>query len=776
MKKLLLIATLIIMSTSLFAKEVWVATNGKQSGNGTKKSPVATIEQAIALLSESYKGEPFDEATIWLKSGTYKQLSPVVINPSLFGGNNVKLTITSEGKNKAQITGGHSIDASKLRKVSDAATLKRLNSEAADKIMVVNLKGTGLESAFAQNTKSGTAWDYRGENYSLVSWGADLLQVAQWPNRGYAHISEVIDEGPTTRWLKPGEKPAEYSHGNPNGAKFKVREKEDLSSWITEMESSEDILLQGFVHNDWYYQQEKVGAVNSEHIELLRHTRYGVVMSQKDLPRRVRFVNLLCELDEPGEWYYDNITKEFFVYPIEKISSKTAITILGGGKMFQIDDMEGLSIENIIFENGGALALEMNCSSNSAIRGCVFRNFTGRAFNISGGKNSGIQSCDFYGLNSVGVLSADFKGDRSADTGLHIDAEGESRKTLQPCGHYMVNNHIYDCRLHGYGLVGLNGVGVRFAHNVIHDTNGGVTFSGNDIILEYNEFYNMGWEMGDWNVAYIGADWASFGNEVRYNFVHHLMETPGAYPVEGFRNDDNGMGVEFHGNYFYKSGRGCVAFSGAGNGCYNNIALETSTVYQAHLATLTSDDIKALWNHKKQYDDGLLVRGDKDDNLWRAEQFYGKMGWNFEPYRSKYPKLKMIMDDANPFAPSYSVIKNNYISREDVQKGFYIHRNTPDAFPATTDWEYPMTISMDVFENLDVLDLTLKSDFKPAEDFVVTDFSKIGMYDDEYRVAPDKDQYRKEIKDYYKDVRSNGGRYDMDEAYKRYPVPAYLKK
>jgi hypothetical protein len=40
----------------------------------------------------------------------------------------------------------------------------------------------------------------------------------------------------------------------------------------------------------------------------------------------------------------------------------------------------------------------------------------------------------------------------------------------------------------------------------MHDTNGSVSLGNpNDTTIELSEFYNMGWETGDWNVAYCGA-------------------------------------------------------------------------------------------------------------------------------------------------------------------------------------------------------------------------------------------------------------------------------
>lgn len=739
--------------------EMYVSTKGKDTNSGKKNAPLKTINNAVKMLAASNKTTVFDQAIIWLEDGIYPQTETINVNPELFGGKNMKITIATLGKGKAQLSSGKQIPSSLFKKVNNPELNTRLNANAIGKLYAAELKGTGIESAFSQNLDENVEWNERKDNYSMVSWNQYLLKIAQWPNRGYNHLLEVIDKGPTTRWLKPGESPMEYSRENPTGAKFKMVENADWTKWNAEFSRSNDMIMEGFPSNDWYFQTERVGKLNNDLIQLLHHTRYGIEINQKMMPRRVRFLNLLCELDEPGEWYFDNKTKTFYIYPIEPITSKTHITIIAGSKMFQIDKMKNFTLKNIILENGGDLAVEMNQCDSSLIAGCVFRNFTGRGFNINGGIANGVVGSDLYGLHSAGSMS------------------GGDRKTLTPCYHYMDNNNIYDCRLRGYGVVGLNGVGIRFAHNLMYDMNGAVMYSGSDIVLEYNEFYNMGWEMGDWNVAYIGGDWASWGNEVRYNFVHHLMEMPGAYPVEAFRNDDLGQGVSFHGNIFYKSGRGCVAFSGAGNSCYSNISVETPTVYQAHLASMEPIEIRKRWEELKQYDSGELKRGNKEDYFWRAEQIYGKFGWCFEPYLSRFPKLKQVMNEGNPWAPTYSVIKRNYVDKKEVEKGFYTHRGSVKDFPKTCEWEFPKYIEVSqAFVDPSVLNFKLKPEVKLMEGFESADFNKIGLYIDEYRKsAPDKNTYRKKIKDQLNGIPSAGGKYNMEEAYKRYPIPAYLK-
>ena len=71
------------------------------------------------------------------------------------------------------------------------------------------------------------------------------------------------------------------------------------------------MLVEGYLSNDWYFQRERVGRIEGDVIQLLRHTRYGID-DKLGIPRRVRVVNVLYELDQPGEWYFDHADGTLF--------------------------------------------------------------------------------------------------------------------------------------------------------------------------------------------------------------------------------------------------------------------------------------------------------------------------------------------------------------------------------------------------------------------------------------------------------------------------------
>lgn len=726
------------------AFDLYISPDGDDSSSGSKDAPLHTLEAARDLIRQI---RPTGGITVWLYGGRYHLSETFVLNEKDSGSKDKPVIYRAMPGQEVILSGGTSIDPAKFYPAEDDENIQWLNPTARDNVWVADLTETNLPEVFTEKGK-----------YAMLAWDGCLLQLAQWPNKGYHHIKDIPDKGPTTRWLKPGEEPEPYSEENPTGGKFTIRESWPQKAWQDEFNRTGDMIVEGYPHNDWFFQRERVGKILDDGvIQLLHHARYGIE-DNIGMPRRVRLVNVLYELDQPGEWYFDQQEKKLYLWPIGDMADNPRITVLGGPSLIQLKNTEYVTLRDLNIENGGQRLVSIFSGKYNLLAGCTVRNGLGRGVEIHGGICNGIAGCNFYGLNQAMSIS------------------GGDPATLIPCNNYAVNNDIHDCRLRGYGLIGLRGVGIHFAHNLLHDMNGAIAFSNcNDVIIEYNEFYNMGWEMGDWNVAYCGAQWWTYGNVLRYNFVHHLMEAPKAYPVGAFRNDDAGAGTTFYGNVFYKAGRFAVAFSGPGNRMMNNIVLNTNQVFHTFNGPTDQEKIQEAWDELKRYDRGELRRGDKGDHLWKTEQVIGKQGWNQPPWSNKYTLFKKVMDAGNPFTTVFCLFTGNYAS--GVRQNIYVHGGSVDKFPESFTWREPSEIDPeDAFVNPDALNFRFKDNFVPFNGFQPIPFEKIGLYLDEYRQSmPDKDEYRKAMRERYEGIRSHGGGYNPDTINERYPDPPYLK-
>jgi hypothetical protein len=151
-----------------------------------------------------------------------------------------------------------------------------------------------------------------------------------------------------------------------------------------------------------------------------------------------------------------------------------------------------------------------------------------------------------------------------------ITIAGRDRVMLQAAGNYADNNYIHHTGVfykQGIGI-GLNGVGNRASHNLIHDTpNMAIWFSGNNLLIEYNHMRHTSVETADTGVVYTGGrDWiSSRGTVIRYNYIHDSLGygfengkwvTP--YYSWGIYLDDNTGGVDVIGNIVVRAYRGLI--------------------------------------------------------------------------------------------------------------------------------------------------------------------------------------------------------------------------
>ena len=758
------------------AKTIYVSKKGSFFANGSKSRPYKTLEAARDAVRKLKKksGLPKGGVHIVLMEGNYRFKDTFQLTEQDSGTKDAPIVYRGVNAKDVQISGGFEIDTKNMKLVEDEATLARIHESAHGKVMVVDVP-EAAKVCFPGDGELG-----------MISMDGYLLTLSQWPNRGYNHIGSILDAGPTTRWLKPGEEPAPYSKEKPNGGKFTF--KEQVSPLLQkEFERSGEMLAQGYFHNDWYFQNEPVGSIEGDVVGLLHHTRYGIVNQIKSMPRRVRLVNVLCELDEQGEWYYDKVDNKLFVWPIkgftpgksklfalggEKLQAADGLqeyggvvsTSLGGAALVTLQDTSYITFRDLTFENTGNQAIGISGGEYNLIAGCTIRNGLNKGITIGGGKHNGITGCDIYGLECAFNIS------------------GGDFKTLERCYNFATNNNIHNCRMRGYGMTNLDGVGLYFAHNVIHDMNGAVNYKSVDMLMEYNEFYNIGYEMGDFNVAYCGSVWYSMNNVVRYNFVHHLIE-PGGHPVCGFRNDDGGAGLKIYGNVFYRPGRGAAQFAGPLNLLQNNITMECNIMWWTNKAAITPEDIAARWKSLEQFGRDL-PHGDKGDNIYIMEKLLGEKGWLKSPWIDEFPELAKMLE-INPFAQTFDVVDKNYVYK--VSQPFHIHGGGGDIagmednrvgkfedLPSTGRFALPAKITLDAFVDVTSLNFNFKEDFKPMEGFKPIPFDEIGFVADEFRPTPPcKDEYRKEAYKKFKDDR--GGRYDQAKVNARYPEPAYLQ-
>jgi hypothetical protein len=712
---------------------IFVAPWGSDSNPGTMSWPKKTFPAARDAVRDYIQanGLPEEGLDVYFRGGTYYFNNTVYLGPEDSGTENSRIVYRSYPGEEAIFDGSLVIPADSFYPVTDPSVLARLNPNVqSGTIMATSISDSALIDALSDKN-------------APLSFNGEAIKQARWPNDVYAHIDQVLDPGAIyVPGRTPGD-PPEYDIDNPVGGIFTVREQWS-GDWAAEYENIKKAQFHGFEHHDWWISQFTVASVNeNDEIQLMEYSRYGVEDAYPSLARRFYVSNLLCELDAPGEWYFDEQTNVFYIYPPEVIDSSTNLSVWQSPSFIEMT-CSNVTLENLTFQGAtqwtfsGSGMLNITGGENNLIAGCTIRNSTRTGVAIIGGSNNGLVSCDVY----------DVRG--------HLSLDGGDIATLTPAGNYAINNNftsIYN-DIANSSTIRIKGVGQIFKNNLVHNiARAWSQMHGNNHIFEFNELFYTGYELGDGSCFSPGSmSMMSYGSCIRNNFFHHIYSWPGAHARGAVYPDHLGAGQNIEGNVFYKAGHRSVLLNGgAGNRVVDNYYIDGNIgIYQTSVWAQRSYDAYL------EYKSGAATAS-MPDYAGMVEDVIGVDSWNNEPWISTFPKFARIMNqEQDRFWPIETVYQNNLfcdmtqkmLFRWDGWGDDYItdDMSHPEAVPYITE-SGTQEITYDVFENPDTMNFQTTSSALPQ-----IPFDNIGLYVDGYRkYVPDKGLYRSLVKQHWSD-------------------------
>jgi len=541
--------------------EFHVSPHGRENSRGGDASSATTLTHGAQLARSVRASQPAEPVTIWLADGSYILPRGLVLTAADSGTATAPVTYRASAGARPILRLGREVPASALQPVTDTAVLARVDPAARPALRQIDLRALGANEVrrFADVIRG------NGGLPELFQQ-RERLSLSRWPNgeQGYVGIEEVRFGG--------GKK-----DGKDSGGVFIHRE-DRAKRWLTALAENQ-LWLGGFWRVPWICEAIRVQAIDpaTNSITFARSVPLGIgsKYSKRVLPDGTRqgdgsekwyAFNLIEEIDIPGEWSVDFARQTIYVWPAADPTLHPLFLSDIREPMITLRDAQHVRFIGVAFDGGADDGLRIEGGSDVLIAGCTVRNVARRGIAIVDGLRHEIRSCNLsqIGLNAISVRGGD-------------------RLTLSPCDHQIINNEIHHAGRHeptaavilgqGESLIGggmgVNCVGVRFAHNRIHHCpNAGVYYSGNDNLIEFNEVFRIGLNSGDLGGFYSSGGWTSRGNVVRHNFVHH-SPSANAYYV-----DDGDSGDLITGNLAYRVMRGSLVGGGHSNIFRGNLFVE----------------------------------------------------------------------------------------------------------------------------------------------------------------------------------------------------------
>ncbi len=578
------LALLLFVAFDAWTADVFVSPSGSDANPGTIEKPFATLERARDALRSISRDHP---RGVIVRGGVYRVSKSLALGQEDSGTDGAPVTWEAAPGETVRLVGGVALAG--WQPVEDAAVRARLSPEAREHVVQCDLNAAGI-------TNLGTVQPQTGIRAELF-FNHRYMPLARYPNDGWLNIADV-----------------------PSDEQFKVKDKDD--GYIRHFgpfqyngdrpgrwRDAADVWIHGYWTYDWADEYQQVDRIDFEKSLIWPRQPYHHYGYTKG--HRYYFLNVLEELDQPGEWYLDRANRILYFWPPGELESAEITFPDLEQPMVVLDNAAHIALRGMVFECSRAEAVVIKGGTCNEVRGCTVRNVGRTAIDVKGGTRHAVRGCDIYEV---------------ASTGISLD--GGDRQTLIPGEHTVANCDIHEfARVQKtyHPAVALNGVGNRMTHCFIHDApHQGVGYSGNDHVIEYCEFTRIARETGDVGAIYAAMDWTYTGHVFRYNYFHDI-HGPGELGCFTIYPDLPCGGIHLYGNVFYDVDQGFLTNSGRGMLIENNLFLQCARTFRFN-----------VWGDMKMF---------KPGGPWEMAERLDRVKYDQPPYSTRYPMLAGLAAD-----------------------------------------------------------------------------------------------------------------------------------
>jgi hypothetical protein len=695
----LLIATAFLKIGALASAsvELHVSPSGKAGASGSATDPLPSLKDAVNSIKSLSSDQKAQGVTVLLGGGFHFLPEGVTLDASCSGTSNAPVTICPETGATPLLTAGRAVAGDQLEPVTDRVLQERLDPAAKDHVRQVDLKKLGVP-AIAPFREV-----FRGDWRPLmVTLGTNSLPISRWPNGeyGFTTMKSVTDNGDAT-----------------HGGTFVYRD-DRPARWQKALADNE-LWLRGFWRVPWVINGAQVKSIdtNASTITLVKDVGGGIGSKYKKDAQGRRCgdgteawcaVNLPEEIDEPGEWAIDFKRQLLLIWPPDGVTAQNPILVAANKEpLLSLDNASYVAVKGLRVLGSLGNGLQIKGGENNLIAGCDISNIAQTGVSVRGGKSHRIVSNDIRETGGSGIAAA-----------------GGVKATLEPAGHEILNNDVsraandfpepaIQIGIGGDSQILADAVGIRVAHNRIHDTaNAGVRFGGCDNLFELNEAYRIGLNSGDLGGFYGYCGFTGFGNVMRNNFVHHSMNG------NAFYMDDGTSGATVTGNVAYKCAMGVLMGGGHYNRFEYNIMIDCPK--GIHLD-----------------DRGISRKYTLDDKRLGGD--VKSVSPDQSPWKEKHPELAALVAGVETTVPKGDAVIGNVL----INCGTSLELPKPENASGIEQKGNITTGSPTDFVDADNFDFTVKPGstlVAAIEGFPPIPFQQIGLQVDEYRKSiPQRD-------------------------------------
>lgn len=590
-----------------------VSPAGKDDNPGTRQAPLATLAGARDKIRSARKAGtlPAGPVVVELTGGTYRLAETLKLSAADSGTKDAPVIWQAAAGQEVRLIGGVRLRG--FRPVSDAKVLARLAPRARNHVRQCDLGAAGV----ADFGRAAGGTGRRAELYCNHKY----MTLAHYPNDGWLRIAGIPPGAATKRPvsnpkrpdLNRYEGPFRYDDGRP-------------AHWA----EAGDIWVHGYWFHDWSDQYHQVQRLDTKRRELWPKPPYHSYGYKKG--QRFRFLNVLEELDSPGEWYLDRQTGMLYFWPPGPTDKAEIAFPVLAGPMVVLDGVRHVELRRLVLECSRGPGVVVRGGADCGILGCTVRNVGGPGIDIQGGLRHAVRSCDVHHLAGIG-----------------ISLQGGERTSLARGDHVVDNCHVHHfaqvAKTYRPGIR-LAGVGQRVAHCFLHDCpHAGIGYAGNDHVIEYCEFTRIARETGDVGVIYAAMDWTYAGHVFRHNYFHNV-HAPGRLGCFTVYPDLPCGGIRLVGNVFYDLDAAFHTNSGRGMVIENNIFLRCGNTIRFN-----------VWRDMKKFRKG---------GNWRMVERLHDVHYDRPPYSTRYPMLARLAEDfarGDEHVLQRAIPKDNFIRR-----------------------------------------------------------------------------------------------------------------